>query len=370
MNKIEEITTFITEENIDVTFISESHDRENKKLEDNMILEDHIVISNIHQRSSKVSGGRPAIIANTKKYNVENLTNTLIQIPWGVDITWALLTPKEVSEDSIIQKIVLGAVYVKPKSKQKTALLDHIAEVYNIMGTKYVKGLHWMIAGDTNDLKLGPILDIDPNIKSIVKKPTRINPKNPNKSTILDNILTTLHKWYQEPKCLPPLAADPGQGNPSDHLTVVAEPIHVINNKPARTTRIIKVRPLKESGLNLFKMWLESWVEEWDEKTHGWSSNEKAEFIHKSVMEKLDEVLPTKERKISSDDKPFVTEKMKVLKRRKEREYQKNRRSLKYQNFQKLYEKSETEAKNSFYKKKTIHDLKQSELKTEKAVFI
>ena len=33
MNKIEELTTFIIEEDIDVSFISESHDRENKRLE-------------------------------------------------------------------------------------------------------------------------------------------------------------------------------------------------------------------------------------------------------------------------------------------------------------------------------------------------
>jgi hypothetical protein len=32
MNKIEEINTFIEEEDIDVAIISESHDRENKKV--------------------------------------------------------------------------------------------------------------------------------------------------------------------------------------------------------------------------------------------------------------------------------------------------------------------------------------------------
>ena len=178
MNKIEEIKTFIKEENIDVAFISESHDRENKRLEDHMKLDDHVTISNIHQRSTNVSGGRPAIIANTTKYKIENLTNTSINIPWGVEITWALLTPKEVSNDSIIQNIVLGAVYVKPRSRKKTALLDHIAEVHTTLGAKYGKGLHWMIAGDTNDLKLGPILNIDQNFRSIVRKPTRINPKD------------------------------------------------------------------------------------------------------------------------------------------------------------------------------------------------
>ena len=70
MNKIEEIKTFIEEEDIDVTFISESHDRENKKLEEHMNLPMHQVISNIHQRPSKEPGGRPAIIANKNKYTV------------------------------------------------------------------------------------------------------------------------------------------------------------------------------------------------------------------------------------------------------------------------------------------------------------
>ena len=46
MNKIEEIKTFIEEEDIDVAIISESHDRENKKLEDHMNLPTHQVISN------------------------------------------------------------------------------------------------------------------------------------------------------------------------------------------------------------------------------------------------------------------------------------------------------------------------------------
>ena len=53
---------------------------------------------------------------------------SLISIPWGVEVTWALLTPKSVSNDSIVQKIVLGSLYSKPKSKHKTAMVDHIAE--------------------------------------------------------------------------------------------------------------------------------------------------------------------------------------------------------------------------------------------------
>ena len=219
MNKVEELKTFIEEQSIDCAFISESHDRENKRLEDHIDLEDHVVISNLHQHTGK--GGRPAIIVNNKKYNVQNLTNTLIQIPWGVEVTWALLTPKNTSNDSIIQNIILGSIYSKPNSKKKTATLDHIAETYNFLNSKYGKGTYCMLAGDTNDMKLDAILNLSPTLKSVVTKPTRLNPDN-----ILDNIITDLSKWYRTPECLPPLDADPGSGGKaSDHLIVVFEPI-------------------------------------------------------------------------------------------------------------------------------------------------
>ena len=195
MNKTKQISRFIEEENIDVAFISESHDRENKRLEDHIKLNTHSVISNLYQRPTKEKGGRPALVVNKVKYNVENLTNTSIIIPWGVEITCAMLTPKQISKDSVVKKIILGAIYVKPSSKKKTALIDHIAEVYNTLRSKHGKGLYWCLAGDTNDLKLGPILRLNANLKSIVKKSTRINPKNQLKTRILDNIITDLHHW-------------------------------------------------------------------------------------------------------------------------------------------------------------------------------
>ena len=143
--------------------ISESHDRENKRLEDSLKINTHTVISNLYQRPVKQPGGRPAIVVNHEKYIIDNLTNTTISIPWGVEVTWALLTPKQVTKDSIIRKIVIGALYVKPSSRKKSATIDHIAEVYNMLRAKYVKGLYWVLAGDTNNLKLGPILRLNNN---------------------------------------------------------------------------------------------------------------------------------------------------------------------------------------------------------------
>ena len=107
--------------------------------------------------------GRPAIIANIEKFTVENLTQQTITISWGVEAVWAVLSPKNISNASSIQKIVVGSIYCKPDSRKKTLLLDHIAEVYNLLSSKYQNGLHWIICGDTNDLKLDSILELNSN---------------------------------------------------------------------------------------------------------------------------------------------------------------------------------------------------------------
>ena len=60
--------------------MSESWEREQKTLHDLIKLEDHEIVSNVFQRKGK--GGWPAIIANNKKFVVQNLTNTLINIKW------------------------------------------------------------------------------------------------------------------------------------------------------------------------------------------------------------------------------------------------------------------------------------------------
>ena len=126
-NKINEFTTFVDEEEIDLILLSESWEREELTLNEVINLENHKIISNVFQRKGK--GGRPAIIANSKLFTVENLTQTIITIPWGVEAVWAVLTPKNVTSESKIQKIVVGSLYSKPDSRKKSVLLDHISQV-------------------------------------------------------------------------------------------------------------------------------------------------------------------------------------------------------------------------------------------------
>ena len=102
-NVKEEFSTFIKEETVDLICISESWERENATLETIIEIDDYKVISNVHQRKGR--GGRPAIIVNSRKYVIENLTNTSVNIPWGVEIVWAVLTPKDVTNNSEVNPI-------------------------------------------------------------------------------------------------------------------------------------------------------------------------------------------------------------------------------------------------------------------------
>ena len=279
---MEEFHNFVEQEEIDLLFMSESWEREYLTLDQIIRLDNHTIISNVSQRTG--TGGRPAIFANSDKFEVQNVTNTLVQIPWVVEAVWCVLTPKNISNDSKIQKIACCALYSKPNSKKKTLLLDHISDAYNVLKTKFGRGLHFVLAGDTNDLKLDSILSLDPNFSQIVQKWTRMDPP-----AILDPIIMTLSKYYQEPLCLDPLDSDPDKnGVKSDHRIVVSRPISTINIKPIRNTRQVKVRPFPQSGINLFREWLID--QTWDQVYQSESADTKADIFQKLLVDKIDEI--------------------------------------------------------------------------------
>ena len=289
--------------------MSENHERwyptqknEKQTLDEIINIDDHIVISNPSQRNGK--GGRPALIVDNTKYMVQNLTQSEIIIPWGVEIVWAVLTPFNTTIDSNIQKIVVGSLYCKPNSRKKTALLDHIAEVYQLMNTKYARGLHWIIAGDYNELKIESILNITPRFKQVVTEPTRMNPPR-----ILDKIITTLSHYYQKPKILPPLDNDPDKtGKPSDHKIVVMSAIDVINNKPGRECREVTFRPITEAGIEKMEEWFK--CDELMNSLEDKEVNEKAYNLMHILHNKVNIFFPQKTRKITNDNQPFFTDKL------------------------------------------------------------
>jgi hypothetical protein len=351
-NKRDEFHALVKEEQLDVIFLSESWERDYLPLDKIIDLEDHTVISNVHQRTGM--GGRPAIIANHKKYHVQNLTNSVIQIPWGVEAVWCVLTPKNITHDSKIQKIACCALYSKPNSKKKSLLLDHISDAFNVLSTKYDRGLHFILAGDTNDLNLDSILSISPSLVQIVSDWTRMDPP-----AILDPIIMTLSNLYQKPLCLEPLDADPDKnGQKSDHRVVISKPISIVNNKCSRLTRTVKVRPFPHSGISKMREWFID--QRWEQVYEAVTAHEKADVFQKMLVSKMDEIFPEKIRKIQSDDQPWISFKLKKLDRKRKRVYRNERRSQKWQNLDKIFKKEVKKAKADFYKQAV------AELKTKK----
>ena len=173
----------------------------------------------------------------------------------------------------------------------------------------------------------------------------------------MDNIITDLHNWYQEPKCLPPIEPDSSTGKPSDHLMVIWEPLNVINNIPTRHIRKIKLRPITDSGIKLFSLWIKD--QEWTEINETHDVDHKVELLTSSVMEKVRQFFPEKLTKVTSDDAPWCSPKVRKLKLLKGREFNKHRSSIKWANLDKLYKSFLQEAKQKYYKN-IIKDLKTS----------
>ena len=112
------------------------------------------------------------------------------------------------------------------RSKFKTTLINHINEAFNVLIRKYTRGLHFIFGADANHLNLNPILDMRPDMRSLVEDFTRLGPP----PAMLDPIISTLGSYYQRPVCYPPLEADEGSwGVPGDHLIVKMVPINMIN---------------------------------------------------------------------------------------------------------------------------------------------
>ena len=90
------------------------------------------------------------MIVNTKFYHVRNLTKSFIDIPWGVEATCALISPKSSTIDSLIRRIA-------------------------VCNTQFGNDTHFIIAGDTNDLKLDNILNLSHSMRQLVTDFTRLD---------------------------------------------------------------------------------------------------------------------------------------------------------------------------------------------------
>jgi hypothetical protein len=76
--------------------------------------------------------------------------------------------------------------------------------------------------------------------------------------------------------------------------------------------------------------------------------NLKAEILQNMMKQKLDEFLPIKVIKLSSDDKPWINQQLKVLDRKCKREFFKHQKSGKWTTLRQIFEEKCEKAKEDY----------------------
>ena len=352
-NKSENLKTFIKEHEIDVVCISESWEREDQRLDAVLDIDNFTVISNPFVRKRGEAGGRPAIMVNSNKFTVDNSVQSLVTAPPGVEMVFTIIKPHNTNNSSIVKRIFVGCLYSKPNSRKKSILLDFIAETFHLLSSMYPDAISWIIAGDSNDLKLTEILNLNKDFKQCVQDPTRLQPP-----AILDIIITDISRFYQTPECLPPLEADEDTGgSASDHLVVVMTPLDNFNNKKRKIKKTVQFRPLNEEGFKMMESQLQNF--DWETVVKIDSVDEQAESLQHVLFDMFETSFPMKTKTFLCDSEPWYTEKLAAMKRRKSREFYKHRKSEKYLALHKTYKDELSIAKKSYYSRK-IQKLRSS----------
>ena len=269
-----------------------------------------------------------------KKDNIQIFPYIMASIPWGVEATWCLLSPKNSTNSSLIKKIAVCSFYCKPGSRKKTLLLDHIAQTFHLLSAKFRDGLYFLICGDKNEMGIQQILNLSPDLKQTVENATRLNPDQ-----VLDVIITDLHKYYQSPVIKDPLEPDPDKaGAASDHLTVVMSPIGSLNDRKTRIKKKIEFCPLNDQGFNEMGNKLSSF--DWGQVLSLKSADSQMEAFQNNLFSLFSESFPMKTKIVFNESQEFFTDKLVMLKRKKKSEFKKHRRSDKFLSLHQTYKLS------------------------------
>ena len=277
-------------------------------------------------------GGGVCIIADITQVSI-----TPLEVDTGnLEIVWALVKPLE---DSIVKQIITFAFYMPPKSRMKSKMNDHIVTTLHQLLTVYPSaGI--MGGGDRNDWSVQQILPAVPRFQNIQHLPTR-NGKN------LDIFLTNIGQYYSRPVVVPSVDPDcPAKGKRSDHDVPIIYPLDNFSITESKSYREKTTRPLPDSGVRSFGLAMMN--QDWEEVRLEDSPTQQDDALQALLSNMLEASLPTKTVKLRYNDKPFITQEIKVIDRKRRREYDKHGKSQKYLALNTVYERKLKAAKKAY----------------------
>lgn len=295
--------------------------------------------------NSRGGGGGSAVLVNMRHFNADFIEG--ISVPKKLELVWVKIVPKFKCPFKVF---IMCGIYSKPNSKTKTIMNDHIAENFHFLKSKF-SSVKFFLLGDFNDFKPDIILKLSPQLRQLVHYGTYGN-------KILDLIITDCHTQYHPPFSIPPLKPDnPLLAKESDHVINLLLPKTDLNVSSRRTYRKITVRPITDSQLNAIGKLLTN--HDWNLVKNALTPDKKVEMFRNTLSIIIDEIAPTKEIKISCDNPPWMNTRLKILIRKRNREFDKNKKSTKWKNLHLMCKKAVKKAKNNF-----VDCLKDSDPKT------
>ena len=208
----------------------------------------------------------------------------------GKEVLWLLLKPPRTPRP--YSSIIVIGMYFPPGQTLEdektmheyvTNSLDKILQDHPSAGM--------IIAGDFNKMRLKPLCRRF-NLKKSVRAPTR-------GGNILDQILTNMSALYKDVRHLPPIGR-------SDHQCILLTP--KLKEKLKPITR--QVRQMKCSNLNELSIQLNK--ENWETVYSAGEVDDKVNEFTSIIVRKLDELLPKRTVRIHPSDKPWMTPRIKL----------------------------------------------------------
>ena len=152
-----------------------------------------------------------------------------------------------------------------------------------------------------------------------------------------------------------PLEADTDAGEASDHKMVLMRPLSAIDNRKRIESKTIETRKFSEENFTAMGRALEAY--DWSFLKGISSINERMKAFHDTLFGLFSTCFPLRKKVILSENEPFIDEALMKLRRKRNREYNKHRRSEKYLQLETRYQGLLSKSMKRFYRRR-IQSLK------------
>ncbi|KAI8494026.1 hypothetical protein Bbelb_283730 [Branchiostoma belcheri] len=256
-----------------------------------------------------------------------------------LEVMWIEVRPLRLPR--IVPFIAIGVVYHPPCRNNKEGndhILSHLVNTIDVIHRRQPQA-GVLLCGDVNRLPLRRLQAAHPSLKQIVKQPTR-------GTATLDVVITNLAQLYHEPQIIAPIGR-------SDHACVVLQARTQVDKQPPakRLRRLV-------TYANKTRFALDIATTDWAGVIDATSVEEKVGEFYDIVMGLVKQHFPAKVKSVRTNDKGWMTERVKRAISQRQEEFQRHGKSPKWKQLRNKVKTVIQQAKGWHYRN-CIQQLKQ-----------